>query len=69
MDTLEKRLRQVSEHADQAIDRARLTLSPRHLSIREIEDEVTQRAIKRLRQSQLVGAGALAHDPVPPESH
>lgn len=68
MDTLEKRLGQVGEHADQAIDRARLTLSPRDLSIQEIEDEVTRRAIKRLRQSQRVNAGALAHDPTPPES-
>jgi hypothetical protein len=68
MDTLEERHDKLLEHAERAIDRSDLTLSPRHLTRAEIEEQVQLRALTREHRAQLVAFGALAPVPELPES-
>ena len=51
------------EHADRAIDRARLTLASHPLSEAQIEEQVQLRSLTRQHRAQLVAAGALARGP------
>jgi hypothetical protein len=67
MDEFDKRYTKLMEHADQALDRAKLTLSSRPLSESEIQQQVQLRALTRRHRAQLVAAGALAPDPELPE--
>jgi len=69
MDDFEARFKALTEHADQAIDRAALTLEAKtDLSIEEIETEVQFRSETRAIRSQILGAGVLLIRPIQPES-
>lgn len=59
MESLEERLRCTWERADQAIDRAELTVAEPDLSEVEIEAKVADLATERFMQSQRLGAAGL----------
>ena len=70
MDNFEARFKAITEHADQAIDRAALTLEGEAvLSIEEIEAEVQLRSKTRAIRSQILGAGVLLVRPIRQASH
>lgn len=65
MDDFDTRFKAMTEHADQAIDRAELTLEgATALSIKEIEAEVQLRSETRAIRSQILAAGVLLVRPV-----
>ena len=70
MDNFEARFKAITEHADQVIDRATLSLEGEiTLSIEEIEAEVQLRSEMRAIRSQILGAGVLLVRPIRQASH